>query len=738
MRHCPSVRSALLSAAVLGLAASSFTGTARAQEAPPETEETEAPSYPDRAPAAPARLTLDRYMDTEGVADPRISPDGGRIVYGRSWIDPMTDDRKSSLWIMDADGSRDRFLTDGSSPRWSPSGDRIAFLACGTPGGDRTALEECGEGSKRQIWVRHMDAEGAVTQVTRLTENASDIAWSPDGERIAFEMLVPDRDRWAVDLPGKPEGATWTEEPRVVERLDYRQDRRGYEPEGRTHIFVVDAEGGTPRQLTHGDFDHGGPEWTPDGNTIVFDGLRHPEADWIWRESEIYAVDVDTREIRRLTDRRGPDRSPVVSPDGRRIAYVGHDSVRNTYIASTLYVMNADGSDPRPLTADLDRSPSDVRWSPDGEAIYFTAEDQGAMNLHVVSLDGDVRRLSEGEHEFRASDLAGSRVVGVLSGPHLPEDVVAFDARQRRFERLTSVNEDLLADVRLGEVEEIRYPSADGLEIQGWIVKPPDFDPSETYPLILHIHGGPHAMYGWDFSWSFQNFAANGYVVLYTNPRGSSGYGTDFGNAIMNAYPGRDYDDLMAGVDSVLARGYVDSENMFVTGCSGGGVLSSWVIGKTDRFAAAGVRCPVTNWFSFVGTTDSPYWYRNFAELPWEDPSEHLERSPLMLVGNVTTPTLLMTGELDLRTPMAQTEEYYQALRFLKVPAAMVRMQEEWHGTSSKPSNFLRTQAYLMHWFENYMTEEMRERLERRREEMREDGPAVAEDAAGSAGREGG
>ena len=264
------------------------------------------------------------------------------------------------------------------------------------------------------------------------------------------------------------------------------------------------------------------------------------------------------------------------------------------------------------------------------------------------------------------------------------------------------MNDDVLTGVALGEVEEIWYKSVEDYDIQGWIIKPPDFDPSKRYPLILAIHGGPHGMYNVGFNFGWQNHAANGYVVLYTNPRGSSGYGSAFGNAIKNAYPGKDFDDLMAGVDLVVGRGYIDEQNMFVYGCSGGGVLTSWVVGHTNRFAAASANCPVTNWLSFVGTTDGASWYRNFEHFPWDDPSEHLRRSPLMYVGNVTTPTMLMTGEGDLRTPMPQTEEYYQALRVLKVPTAMVRFKNEWHGTSSRPSNFLRTHIYLREWFEKH------------------------------------
>jgi dipeptidyl aminopeptidase/acylaminoacyl peptidase len=294
-------------------------------------------------------------------------------------------------------------------------------------------------------------------------------------------------------------------------------------------------------------------------------------------------------------------------------------------------------------------------------------------------------------------------VLGTLSAPQKPGDIVSFQLnRPTEFKQLTDVNGDVLAGKKLGAVEEIWYKGADNWDIQGWIIKPPDFDPSRKYPLMLSIHGGPHSMYGVGFNFGWQEHAANGYVVLYTNPRGSTGYGSAFGNAIKNAYPGKDYDDLMAGVDAVIAKGFVDTNNMFVYGCSGGGVLTAWIVGHTDRFAAASSNCPVINWLSFVGTTDGASWYRNFEKLPWEDPSEHLRRSPLMYVGNVKTPTMLMTGVNDLRTPISQTEEFYEALKVRKVPTAMIRFNDEWHGTSSKPSNFIRTQLYLREWFQKH------------------------------------
>jgi len=636
------------------------------------------------------RLTLDLYLEWEQVADPQVSPDGSQIVFTRRWVDKINDRWESSLWIMNADGSKLRKLTDGSSPRWSPDGTRLAFLHQGEPRGT-------------QLFVRWMDAEGATTQITRVEKAASGIVWSPDGNSIAFSMLVPKEERWAIRLPARPEGAKWTADPRIVTKLDYRQDRQGFTDDGYRHVFLVPATGGTPRQLTEGDFNHGDPEWTPDGTRILFSGLRTEDAEYAWRESDIYAVNVASGEVRQLTTRKGPDNNPVVSPDGKLVAYTGYDFTDDSYIANRLYLMNADGSSPREIAAGLDRSPSSITWAADNGGVYFTAEDQGAANLYFAGLSGPARKVTDGKHMLSLSSMtARGLAVGTLASAHQPGDVVTFDVRRPQLTRLTDVNADVLAGKTLGEVEEIWYPSVGNYRIQGWVIKPPNFDRSKKYPLILTIHGGPHSMYNGAFNFGWQEHAANGYVVLYTNPRGSTGYGSAFGNAIKNAYPDKDFDDLMAGVDTVIRRGYIDERNLFVYGCSGGGVLTAWIVGHTNRFTAASSNCPVINWLSFVGTTDGPSWYKNFAKLPWEDPSEHLRRSPLMYVGNVTTPTMLMTGELDLRTPIPQTEEFYEALKVRKVPTAMIRFKEEYHGTTSRPSNFLRTQLYLRSWFERW------------------------------------
>jgi dipeptidyl aminopeptidase/acylaminoacyl peptidase len=657
------------------------------------------------APLAQApsdRLTLDLYLELEGVSAPQLSPDGTQIVYTRQAIDKVNDKHESSLWIMNADGSRNRFLLEGSNARWSPTGDRIVYTAQGKPKGS-------------QIFVRYMDAEGAVTQITHAERAPGSIAWSPDGTQIAFSMLVDQKNTWPIKMPKAPEGAKWTETPRIVERLHWRQDRIGFTDDGYMHLFVVPATGGTPRQLTSGNFDDVSAfgredplEWTPDGKSVLFSGLRADDAEYQWRETEIYAADVSNGTVRQLTHRKGLDNNPTVSPDGTKVAYTGYDWTKDTWVDSKLYVMNIDGSNPHIVSGDWDRAPAALFWAADSSGIYLNAQTEGTENLYFLPLTGatagKVQPVTKGTHMLNVSGLGPKgKAVGVLTSVYKPGDIVTFDVKNPGdIKQLTFVNDDILAGKKLGKVEEIWYTSVDGLKVQGWYMTPPDFDPRKKYPLQLHIHGGPHGMYGTGFNFGWQEQAANGYVILYTNPRGSTGYGSKFGNMIMRAYPSKDFDDLMAGVDAVLAKGFVDPQNLFVTGCSGGGVLTAWTVGHTDRFAAASSNCPVIDWVSFVGTTDGQSWYYNFEKFPWEDPSEHIRRSPLTYVGNVKTPTMLMTGVQDLRTPMPQTEEFYRALKLRKVPTAMVRFNNEWHGTTSTPSNFIRTQLYLRYWFDKY------------------------------------
>ena len=656
-------------------------------------------------------LTVEHYLDLEQVSDPQVSPDGRQIVYTRRYVNKLEDRWDATLWIMNVDGSHNRMLGKGAGAVWSPDGTRLAYLADGEPRGS-------------QIFVRYMDAEGATSQITRTDESPADVRWSPDGKWLGFSMFVSTPKVWRIDMPEAPKGAHWTPAPRYETSLHFKQDRRGFMEPGNRHLFVVPADGGTPRQLTQGNWSVGsrfdaldgavGWDWTPDGRTIAFDAFADSTADLNYRSSHIYAVDVATGAMRRLTTQEGAWSSPVVSPDGRKIAYRGYTQVRDSYHASELYVMNADGSGAAKISGDLDRDVGDVNWAPDGSGIYFTVQDHGVSNVsYVAAGGGGVKGVTSGEQMLGGLAVApksGATLigVGVRSTAKQPVDVVRITlrgggARPGDVTQLTHVNDDMLARIKLGDVERVTYLSTNGTRVDGWIVKPPGFDPAKKYPLIMEIHGGPHGMYNGAFNYQFQNFAANGYVVLYTNPRGSTGYGSAFGNAIMHAYPSVDYDDLMAGVDTVVARGYVDTRSMYVGGCSGGGVLSSWVIGHTNRFAAAAVRCPVIDWLSFAGQTDVPLFTYNFFDKPfWEAPEQWLKQSPLMYVGNVTTPTVVMTGELDRRTPMPQSEEYYTALKMRGVPTALLRFDGEFHGTGSKPSNFMRTQLYMMSWYKQW------------------------------------
>ena len=648
--------------------------------------------------AKPDRLTLDALLDWEYVAGPQISPDGANIIYTRRWTDKINDRFESELWIMNADGSRNRFLTKGGNAVWSPDGKRIAYVTAGQPAG-------------AQIFTRWMDT-GDTSQLTHIERGASSLEWSPDGKQIAFNMLVPAKSNaLRINLPPRPEGAKWTEAPKVIDRLNYRADGAGYNPEGFSHIFTIPDTGGTPRQLTDGDYNHAAPNFTPDGSQIIFSAVRKPEAEYLRGGSEIYALNVKTGAIKALTDRDGTDAGPAVSRDGRFIAYTGNDNNNNTYNITRLYVMNLDGTNKRELTGNLDRDPTGLVWANDNGGIYFTAEDKGTNQLYLAALNGPAPKpLTSGNQQLLTANVSNNgRAVAVLSAPQEPGDVVTFTLdNPSALRKLTDVNGDVLAGRKLGTVEEIWYDSVGGMKVQGWVVKPPDFDPAKKYPLILYIHGGPHSMYGVGMNFEFQQHAAEGYVVLYTNPRGSTGYGQAFGNAIKNNYPGQDYDDLMSGVDTVSKKGYIDERNLFVCGGSGGGVLTTWIVGHTNRFAAAVAMKPVINWYSFVGTTDSSSWYYNFAKLPWDDPSEHLRRSPITYVGNVKTPTMLMTGELDLRTPMEETEQYYRALKLRKVDTLMVRVADEYHPYNANPpqlrhpSSRLYQILYLRGWFEKY------------------------------------
>ena len=639
-------------------------------------------------------------FELEWASDPRFTPDGGRVIYMRNSMDLMTDRRRSSVWTIDLDGSGHRPLLAGgarySSPRLSSDGRRLLYISDA-------------EGSP-QLYVMWMDTR-QTSRLTHLTRAPSNPAWSPDGKWIAFTQFVPGKRQPMVQLPSPPEGAKWAPLPREIQSVQYRRDGQGLVEEGNVQLFLLNEDGGTPRQLTRGEYNSGPPVWLPESAGILISSNRSPNWEYEPRESEIHEVSV-TGQIRTLTRRKGPDSDPAVSPDGRTIAYTGYDDQGLSYANSVLYVMDRDGGRPRALTRDLDRSVSSPQWHPDGKSIYVQYGHQGSTRVALVSLDGEIETvvtnlggLSLGRPYGAGAFRAGKEgIVYTAASTQRPPDV-GFAPATGRARRLTRLNEDLLVHKALGPVEQVTYSSsADGRRIDGWIIRPPDFDPSRKYPLILEIHGGPYAYYGPYFSAELQLMASAGYVVLYTNPRGSTGYGAQFANLIHQNYPSQDYDDLIAGVDFVLEKGYVDPNNLFVTGGSGGGVLTAWIVGKTGRFRAAVASKPVINWISISGTSDiyvtfSKYW---MPAPVWEGFETYWKYSPLSLVGNVTTPTMLLTGESDLRTPISETEQYYQALKLRKVDTAMVRIPGASHGIAQRPSHMVAKVSYILAWFEKY------------------------------------
>ena len=625
----------------------------------------------------PQRLfTGQDLFGLEVASDPEIRPDGGTIAYVRVTNDIMTDRSRRSIWLVDPQsGAQSPLVADEASnfsPRWSPDGQRLAYVAAG-PGG-------------AQLYVRWM-ATGRSARLASLNQSPNDIAWSPDGKSLAFTMLTPDEGHRLGAPMAKPEGATWADPLTVENRVTWRADGAGELKPGFSQVFTISAEGGAPRQLTFGRFDANGPlAFTPDGKALLFSSNRNAGWERDPEESEVFQLTLADGGLTPLTRRVGPDFNPVVSPDGRQIAYLGYDDARQRgYENTLLHVMNRDGSGSRALTASLDRSVASPRWAADGRSLYVSYDDRGETKTARVGLDGRVETVATGlagaglDRPYTGGDftVAANGAVAFTQGTALRPSDVAVARKGGPARRLTALNTDLLAGKTLAKVEVLPVTSSyDGKPIGAWIVTPPDFDPAKKYPLILEIHGGPFSAYGPVFSTDDQLYASAGYVVVYSNPRGSTSYGEAFANEIDRNYPSHDYDDLMSVVDAAIARGFVDDQRLYVTGGSGGGALTAWIVGKTNRFAAAATQKPVINWTSEVLTTDgynsmAKYW---FGKMPWEDPQGYWARSPLSLVGNVTTPTLVVVGEKDLRTPGSEAEQYYQALQLRGVPTALVKV----------------------------------------------------------------
>ena len=641
-------------------------------------------------------------IDLEYVSNTEISPDGNKILYQRNFNDIMTDESFSNIWLINFDGSENRPITTGNfkdtSPKWSNKGDKFVFKS--------------NREGKSQIFLFDL-TNNSIQKLTNFQYSISSIKWSPDDSYILFSSFIDDKRDKLIKMPEKPKGAKWNDPPVEISDLNYRYDGSGFRKPGETQFFTLPVTGGTPRQISNIPAEKRAfqGEWI-DKNTIVFSANLNEDSDYNTINTEIYTLDINSGIQKALTSREGPDNSPKVSNDNSLIAYLGYDDEYLSYQQNSIYIMRTDGSGKYKIELDLDRNISNIYWSGDDKRIFFQYDDKGITKIGSTTLDGKLDFIIDqvGGLSFSRPYSGGffslsnnNRYSFTYGTVYNPADLaVGYKGSKNR---LTNLNKDLFDYKKLGNVEEIWYESSfDGEMIQGWIVKPPNFDESKKYPLILEIHGGPHTNYGFHFSSEVQLFASKGYVVLYTNPRGSTSYGKEFANLIHHNYPSQDYDDLISGVDNLIERGYIDENNLFVTGGSGGGVLTSWIIGKTDRFSAAVVAKPVINWYSFVLYADNiGYFYKYwFEDLPWIDPESYLKRSPISYVGNVETPTMVLTGEKDYRTPMAESEQFYAGLKLNKVESMLVRIPNANHGIASKPSNLIAKVNAIISWFEKY------------------------------------
>ncbi len=639
------------------------------------------------------------------VTDPKVSPDGSRVLFTRATFDIQTDTRQGEIWLATITGKTvEKHLLIGAAAKaggvdWSPDGKRIAYVAPWL--------------GKPQLWV--MDAASGVGKVLTTGKMAPvAFVWSPDSSRIAFVAQV---EAPAVKIAGmleKPEGATWAPAPKIIDAFHYRGDGAGYLPAGAAQLFVVPIDTGTAVQLTSGNTDQisGGLDWTPDGKRIVYSTQTRPGAEMLPIESDLYSIAAAGGAPQRVTSSDGTEDSPAVSPDGRTLAYIGALTATSFYVQPDLWIMPLAGGTARNLTRALDRPIIDARWARDGKGLYAFYNDAGLTRVALVPVDGGKPRVvvnaiggtrlylpsaggswSEGNGTFAYTTVEADRPAG-LGIQKAGREIAHID-----------FNADWRAGKTIGKMEHVAWKSArDGLPVEGWVQYPPNFDAAKKYPIALEIHGGPNTDYGPYFSITHQLYAAAGYIVLFTNPRGSIGYGQKFANAIDKAYPGDDLSDLMSGVDEMLKRPYVDARNQFIGGGSGGGVLTTYAIGNTNRFRAAAALRPVTDWTVQALTSDiQALTLKNWVPgTPWDNHEDYWRRSTLSLVGKVQTPTLLIDGEADWRTPIGQSEAYYQALKVRGIDTRMVRLPEAGHGMG-RPSQWLQTNMVVVEWYNKYL-----------------------------------